>query len=71
MYKLSSSGNANTGVFLEYSVKYFGEKEKIDINATATDPYYIVEITGNEKLVEGENTINILPLPQNRGIILK
>lgn len=49
----------DTGTY-EYSVKYFGEKEKIDINATATDPYYIVEITGNEKLVEGENTINIL-----------
>ena len=44
----------------EYTVKYFGEKEKLDINATATDPYYIVEITGNEKLVEGENIINIL-----------
>lgn len=44
----------------EYTVKYFGEKEKLDINATATDPYYIVEITGNEKLTEGENIINIL-----------
>ena len=44
----------------EYTVKYFGEKEKLDINAKATDPYYIVEITGNEKLVEGENIINIL-----------
>lgn len=44
----------------EYSVKYFGEKEKLDINATATDPYYIIEITGNEKLIEGENIINIL-----------
>ncbi len=44
----------------EYTVKYFGEKDKLDINATATDPYYIVEITGNEKLVEGENIINIL-----------
>ena len=44
----------------EYTVKYFGEKEKLDINATATDPYYIVEITGNEKLIEGENIINIL-----------
>ena len=44
----------------EYTVKYFGEKEKLDINATATDPYYDIEITGNEKLVEGENIINIL-----------
>ena len=44
----------------EYTVKYFGEKEKLDINATATDPYYIIEITGNEKIVEGENIINIL-----------
>lgn len=49
----------DTGTY-EYSVKYFGEKEKIDINATATDPYYNIEITGNEKLVEGENIINIL-----------
>lgn len=44
----------------EYTVKYFGEKESLDINATATDPYYTIEITGNEKLVEGENIINIL-----------
>ncbi|MEE0866009.1 MAG: cadherin-like beta sandwich domain-containing protein [Clostridia bacterium] len=44
----------------EYTVKYFGEKDKLDINAIATDSYYIVEITGNEKLVEGENIINIL-----------
>ena len=49
----------DTGTY-EYSVKYFGEKEKIDINATATDPYYNIEITGNEKLAEGENIINIL-----------
>lgn len=47
-------------VIYEYSVKYIGEKTSLDIKATPTDPYYIVEITGNEDLKEGENIINIL-----------
>jgi len=44
----------------EYTVKYIGEETKIDIKTTATDPYYTVEITGNEELKEGENLITIL-----------
>lgn len=44
----------------EYKVKYIGEDEKIDIDATATDPYYTVEVTGNQNLKEGENIITIL-----------
>ena len=44
----------------EYSVKYIGEGTKLEIEAKATDPYYTVEVIGNEKLKEGENIINIL-----------
>ena len=47
-------------VIYEYSIKYIGEKTSLDIKATPTDPYYVVEITGNEELKEGENIINIL-----------
>ncbi len=47
-------------IVYEYSVEYIGEDTKLNINATTTDPYYDIEITGNENLVEGENIINIL-----------
>ncbi len=44
----------------EYTVKYIGEDTKLNIDAAATDPYYNIDITGNENLKEGENIINIL-----------
>lgn len=44
----------------EYSVKYIGKETKLKIETEATDPYYTVEVTGNEDLKEGENTITIL-----------
>ena len=44
----------------EYKVKYIGELTKLDIEATGTDPYYEIDITGNEDLKEGENFITIL-----------
>ena len=47
-------------IVYEYTVKYIGEEEKLNITATATDPYYSIDIVGNDKLVEGENIVNIL-----------
>lgn len=44
----------------EYKTKYIGEEEKLNIEAIATKDDYVVEIVGNEKLKEGENTITIL-----------
>ena len=48
-----------TGVY-EYTAKYIGESTELEIEATPTDETYIVDITGNEDLQEGENTITIL-----------
>lgn len=47
-------------IIYEYTVKYIGENTTLNIETTTTDPYYTVEITGNEELKEGENIINIL-----------
>lgn len=44
----------------EYKVKYIGENTELDIKAIATDENYTVDITGNEELKEGENTVTIL-----------
>ena len=44
----------------EYTAKYIGEGTKVDVEATATNPEYTVEITGNDGLKEGENIITIL-----------
>lgn len=44
----------------EYQVKYIGEETALDITAEPTDSSYIVQITGNENLEEGENLITIL-----------
>ena len=44
----------------EYTLKYVGTETTLDINAIATDVNYIVEITGNKDLQEGENIITIL-----------
>lgn len=56
---LTLSPSFDTTIY-EYTVKYIGEDTKLDITATATDPYYTVDIVGNENLQEGENIINIL-----------
>jgi len=56
---LKLSPEFDTNIY-EYTVKYIGENEKIEIEATATDPYYMIEITGNEDLKEGENLVTIL-----------
>lgn len=47
-------------IVYEYTVKYIGEETKLNIDVAATDPYYNIDITGNENLKEGENIINIL-----------
>lgn len=44
----------------EYTVKYFGNETKLEINAVTTDDDYTVDITGNDELKEGENIITIL-----------
>jgi hypothetical protein len=56
---LSLSPEFKTNIY-EYTVKYIGEDEKLEIEAKPTDENYIVEIIGNEDLQEGENTITIL-----------
>ena len=56
---LELSPSFDTNIY-EYTVKYIGEKTNLDITAEATDPYYVVEVTGNEDLQEGENLITIL-----------
>ena len=56
---LELSPSFDTNIY-EYTVKYIGEKTNLDITAEATDPYYLVEVTGNEDLQEGENLITIL-----------
>lgn len=56
---LELSPNFDTNTYA-YTVKYIGEAEKLNIQTTTTDPYYNVEIAGNEGLVEGENIITIL-----------
>lgn len=54
----------NTNVY-EYTAKYIGEDTKLEIEAKPTDEDYIVEVTGNENLQEGENTITILVSEKN------
>lgn len=44
----------------EYEVKYIGENTKLNIITKATNEDYVVDITGNEDLKEGENVITIL-----------
>lgn len=44
----------------EYTVKYIGEETKLNIETKATSADYIVEVTGNDNLQEGENIITIL-----------
>lgn len=56
---LELSPKFDTNIY-EYTVKYIGEETKLNIDVSATDPYYNIDITGNENLKEGENIINIL-----------
>jgi len=56
---LKLSPEFSTNIY-EYETTYIGEGEKLEIEAKATDPYYVVDITGNNKLEEGENIITIL-----------
>ena len=44
----------------EYTAKYTGDLNKIDVKAVATEPKYVVDITGNDDLKDGENIITIL-----------
>lgn len=53
-----------TGVY-EYTTKLIGEANNLNIKATATDEKAKVEITGNENLQEGENTVTILVTNEN------
>lgn len=55
--ELTPSFDAN---IYEYKVEYIGEDTTLNIEATPTDERYIVDISGNEGLEEGENTITIL-----------
>lgn len=61
---LSLSPEFKTNVY-EYTVKYIGEDTKLDIEAKPTNENYIVEVTGNEDLQEGENIITILVSDKN------
>ena len=49
----------STNVY-EYTAKYIGEGTEINVDATATNPDYTVEVTGNDNLQEGENLITVL-----------
>lgn len=44
----------------EYQIQYIGEETSLNLKAEPTDNSYIVEITGNNDLQEGENIITIL-----------
>ena len=56
---LSVSPAFETGVY-EYQVKYIGQDTELNITTKATQEDYVVEVTGNENLKEGENIITIL-----------
>lgn len=57
--ELSYSPEFSSEVY-EYSVNVANDITKIDVEAIASKEDYIVEITGNEELKEGENVITIL-----------
>ena len=44
----------------EYQIQYIGEETSLNLKAEPTDNSYIVEITGNNDLQEGDNIITIL-----------
>lgn len=43
-----------------YTVKYIGKEESLQIETIATESYYEVQVIGNNNLKEGENLITIL-----------
>ncbi len=49
----------------EYNAKYIGELSSLEFDAKPTNDSYIVEITGNKDLQEGENVITILVSQSN------
>lgn len=49
----------------EYTANYIGKDTKLQIEAKPTDENYIVEIIGNNNLIEGENIITILVSEEN------
>lgn len=49
----------------EYVANYIGEETKLQIETTPTKENYLVEVTGNENLQEGENIITILVSDKN------
>lgn len=57
--ELSYSPEFSSEVY-EYSVNVANDITKIDVEAIASKEDYIVEITGNEELKDGENIITIL-----------
>lgn len=56
---LELSPTFSTDVY-EYTAKYIGEEKELDVNATATNTDYTVEVIGNDNLQEGENTVTIV-----------
>ena len=56
---LSLSPEFKTNVY-EYTVKYIGEDTKLNIETKPTSDNYLIEVSGNENLQEGENIITIL-----------
>ncbi len=50
----------------EYSAKYIGEATKLELETSPTDDSYIIEVSGNDDIQEGENTITIL-VSENNG----
>lgn len=56
---LDLSPKFSTNVY-EYTAKYVGQETSLNVQATATDDSYNVEVTGNEDLQEGENLITIV-----------
>ena len=65
---LELSPEFSTGVY-EYTAKYIGEGKEIEVDATATNPDYTVEVTGNDNLQEGENVVTILVTDEDGGNI--
>ena len=57
--ELSYSPEFSSEVY-EYSVNVANDITKIDVEALANNENYLVEITGNEELKDGENIITIL-----------
>lgn len=62
--KLNLVPEFKTDVY-EYKVKYIGENTILNMEAKPTSENYVVEITGNENLQEGENIITILVSEKN------